>query len=71
MDSFLIRRIDGLQWLAFIVFGSCGPGLVDLGLRAQKAIFITNKYIRATDVTASINAGDVNVCVFVSVCYCD
>lgn len=71
MDSFLIRRIDALQWLAFIVFGSRGPGLVDRGLRAQNAIFIPNKYTRTTDVTASINARDVTVCVFVSVRYCD
>lgn len=67
IDSFLIRRIDGIQWLAFIVFGSCVSGLVDRGLCAQNAIFIPNKYTRATDVAASTNAGDVNVCVFVSV----
>lgn len=59
----VFRHIDGLQWLAFILFGSRGPGLVDWGLRAQNAIFLPNKYTRATDVTASINAGDVKVCV--------
>lgn len=69
MDSFLIRRIDGVHWLAFIMFGSCG--LVNRGLRAQNAIFIPNKYTQATDVTASINAGHINVCVLVSVRYCD
>lgn len=69
--TFLIRRIDGLQWLAFIVFGSRGPGLVDRGLHTQNAMFIPNKYIHTSDVTASINARDANVCVSVSVRYWD
>lgn len=69
MDRFLIRRIDALRWLAFIVF----VPLVVLAWWIQgasatrNAVFIPKQIHTpcATDVTASVNAGDGNVCVCV------
>lgn len=68
--EFLITHIDPL---AFIVFGS-GTALLSRGLRAQNVILISHKHTHAPPplpdprVTASINAGDVNIWVFARSC---